>query len=609
MSFFTELKRRNVFKVGVAYAIVAWLLIEVVATVFPILALPEWSIRLITVVIILGFPIAVFLAWAYELTPEGIKATATVDQSQNITHSKNQRLNYIILGLFILAVVYIVVENYVLNEDKTQKTEVVVQKTTPAIPEVKQTPLRLAILPFENLSPNPDNAFFADGLHEEILSTLSNQAGNIELISRTTMMTYRDSTKPLAEIARELHATHLLEGSVRREGDQVRLTLQLIDGRTDNHIWSHSYERTLKSALTLQVDVAREVAAQLAVQLTGKTGTVKPPTEDVVAYDLFLKGVTAIFDAKLVAARSYLDQALARDPGFAVAYAIRAVIYSGMINSPLEVIEDRAERDRVAQLAEEDARKALALNPDLGGAHSVLAGIHIYHWRWKEARAEFERALELSPNDPGVIAEYATHLALLGNQGDEVRAWQLAQHATELDPKSSPLFAAKGLTAISLGKFDEAAESFRESIALNPAIYGGWGYFLLGVTEYRRGDANAFSKAVQSAEQLMLGDPTPSNIANFIGAYRRLGNTDKAEQLMQQLKAMAADKPVSAMTWFIAYHGLGDQDQALDWLHKAIDTKDTYGFTMRMMAKQRNFPDLWDNPRFQEARHKVGFTD
>lgn len=566
-SLFRELSRRNVFKVGIAYTIVAWLLIQVIISVKTPLHLPDWADTFTIVLLVIGFPVALIMAWAFELTPEGIKPTKA--------------------------------------EDSTEKIEA---SPETALIEAPSSP-RLAILPFENLSPDPDNAFFTDGLHEEILSTLTNRAPDLEVISRTTMMSYRRNPKPLAEVANELHASHVLEGSVRREGDQVRLTLQLIDGVTDNHLWAQKYDRTLSGALTLQTEVAGAVADQLAVQLAGDPEKIKTPTSDVIAYDYFLKAGVARTDGQLSMARRYLDQAIARDPAFARAYARRALECIAMVNSGLDAIEDPIERNRAAQQAGEDAEQAMALDPTLGLAHTVFADVHVYYWRWEQARPAFERALALSPNDPYVLLVYAYYLALIGDTRDEARAWELAQRVIELDPRSGEMYVNNGYVAMILGRVNEAAESCREALILNPTSYGGVAHLFLGVVEFLRGDAAAALAALKTAEQLMMSEPTPAKVASLINGYTATGQSNDARRLFEELKAMAVNVPVSATTWFTAYSGIGETEQALDWLHTAIDTRDVYGVTYRQMAKQRYFPDLWDNPRFQDARRKVGFSN
>lgn len=566
-TLFAELKRRNVFKVGIAYAIVAWLLIQVASIVVPAYQAPDWIMPILITLIVFGFAIAVFLAWAYELTPEGIKATRSETHDEKTVP---------------------VSESAALNETISP---------------------RLAILPFENLSPDPDNAFFADGLHEEILSTLTNRTPTLEVISRTTMMSYRRDPKPLAEVARELQASHVLEGSVRREGDQMRLTLQLIDGKTDNHLWAQKYDRTLSAALTLQAEVAEAVADQLAVKLAGGKDVTKPPTTDVIAYDFYLKARIARTEGEYRNAVHYLDQAIAGDPMFARAYAMRALEYAAMVNSTVVVNEDPSERNRQIKQAEESAQQALALDATIGLAHTILADIHVYHWRWQEARMEFEQALKLSPNDPWAALIYAFYLALVGDKEDEVRAWELAQRIVELDPRSSDSFTNRGFIALWLGKTDEAAADIHKALALDPTSFGGVAHAGLGVVEISRGNLEAGLEALRTAEKLRMSEPTPSKVAGFIGYYRVMGCSGDARRLFEMLKDMAEKEYVSATTWFTGYRGIGEIEQALDWLHKAIDTRDVYGELYRMMAKQRFFPDLWDNPRFQEARRKVGFTD
>lgn len=345
------------------------------------------------------------------------------------------------------------------------------------------------------------------------------------------------------------------------------------------------------------------------MQLAGGPEKTRPPTGDVLAYDFYLKASTAFFDGRFSAALRCLDQAIARDPGFAQAYARRGFVYMAALNSGIGVIEDPAERNRAAQHARGNAERALALDPTLGLPHSVLAEIHVYHWRWEQTRPEYEQALVLSPNEPFSIVVLSYYLTFTGNNKDEERAWELAQRLVELDPRSAEMYVNKGYISLYLGKPNEAAASFREALSLNPTVYEGIAYLGLGTAESQLGNKSVALEALHNGEQLRMDETTPAKTALLIYVYGSSGQAGDARRLFQTLETLAANEYISATSWFIAYRGIGDTEQALDWLHKAIDTHDTYGQLFRQMAKRRFFPDLWDNPRFQEARRKVGYTD
>jgi adenylate cyclase len=473
---------------------------------------------------------------------------------------------------------------------------------------VSLTP-RLAILPFENLSQDPDKAFYSDGLHEEILTTLATRAYALEIISRTTMMSYRCDPKPLMDVVSELHATHVLEGTVRREGDQVQLNLELIDGQTGKHFWSQRYDRTLSTALTLQTEVAREVAGQLMVKLVGGTRESKPPTEGIEAYDCYLRALAARCEGRYVDAQSFLDRATGYDPAFAQAYAIKAFEYATLINSGVATPQDPTQRAALASLLQENVDRALALDANLGIAYTALAAIHQYNWRWLEALQAQERAVQLSPNDPFVVGICAYTLARIGSEDNEAIAWRMAQHTADLDPRSPTAYGLKGVTALFLGRYDDAAVALNKALQLDPRSAAGFTHVVLGWVEARRGNTNAALEAIRMAELVSMDTPSPSWLARLIYAYGRAGSHDDAMRLFTQLRSQAESGPVSAMSWFMAYLGIGEIKQALDWLHQGIDAGDTYGWVMTLLAKRRTFAFLWENRRFQDARRKVGFVD
>ncbi len=354
MSLITELKRRNVFRVGVAYAIVAWLLIEITATTFPILKLPDWSVTLVTVLVLIGFPLALIVAWAFELTPEGLKREAEVDRTDSTTHVTGRKLDFAIIGLLAIAVVYFAVDKFVFQAEQ-EKTEV----TTESVEREKS----IAVLPFDNISPNPEDAYFADGIHDEILSQIS-KIRDLKVISRTSVMGYSGRSRPpLPEIAAALGVANILEGSVRLAGNQVRITTQLIEAKSDAHLWTETYDRELTATniFSIQSNVANAVADALRATLSpeerGLLDTV--PTENMAALEAYFLGKQRMekrSSAALAEAVDDFNRAIELDPGFALAYV-------GLADSRLlQVIFSGLPRDEMIEKAQAAIDKALALD-------------------------------------------------------------------------------------------------------------------------------------------------------------------------------------------------------------------------------------------------------
>src|SRR6266403_749875 len=288
--FFAELRRRYVYKVAIAYAVVAWLLMQIASQIFPFFEIPSWGVRLVVLLIVIGFPVALILAWAFELTPEGIKRAEDVDVSKSITRKTGRKLDFFIIGV-LLAVVAILI---------FQRAHLKVPTPTSLIPEksIAELPAKsIAVLPFQNLSKDEDNAFFADGVQDEILTDLAKIA-DLKVISRTSVMQYKNvSTRNLPEIAQALKVAHVLEGSVQRSANRVRVTAQLIDARNDTHVWAEKYDRDLADVFAIQSEIAEKIADQLQAKLSTKEKAAMGarPTKDLAAYDLYLRAKELIY--------------------------------------------------------------------------------------------------------------------------------------------------------------------------------------------------------------------------------------------------------------------------------------------------------------------------
>src|ERR1700694_2851944 len=278
-NFFGELKRRNVYKVAVAYAIVGWLLVQIATQVFPFLEIPNWVIRLVIALVVIGFPIALVLAWAFELTPEGIVRTEDVDPEKSIRKSTGRKLAFAIIGVLLVVIAMLIYQRFPF---RTETGETIPQKS-------------IAVLPFENRSEDKANAYFADGIQDEILTRLSKIA-DLKVISRTSTQHYKSAPENLPEIARQLGVAHILEGSVQKSGDAVRVNVQLIKAANDSHLWAETFDRKLSDIFSVETEVAKAIADQLRVHLIGREeqAIAVRPTDIPEAYDAYLGGLAYI---------------------------------------------------------------------------------------------------------------------------------------------------------------------------------------------------------------------------------------------------------------------------------------------------------------------------
>lgn len=438
MSFIKELKRRNVFRVGIAYTIVAWMLIEVTATTFPMLRLPEWSSTLVTVLLMTGFPLALIFAWAFELTPEGIKLEKHVDRSASIRHVTGRKLDFIIISILALAVVVFTVDKFVLVPNTITASDsaqqIVSSNVQPSI----------AVLPFVNMSDDPGNEYFSDGLSEEILNLLAKIRG-LKVIGRTSSFAFKGRNEDLRVIGESLGVETLLEGSVRKSGDRVRITAQLIDVMDGAHIWSDTFDRTMIDIFSVQDDVAAAIIDALQIHV-GTNPTRGRPTENTEAYALFLKARASVNTYEFREAEQILLEAIELDPKFAEAYELLAFSYWWQAGTVVKAAEGQ-------KLMGEAAAKALAINPDLVLAQSMYQSGNIENWSLLGEIEALERAVR---EQPGQSAPLRALTAKLIKAGYLNEALAVAERRVELEPLSPAAHNRLSEVLFAVGRTSEA---------------------------------------------------------------------------------------------------------------------------------------------------------
>jgi TolB-like protein/Flp pilus assembly protein TadD len=455
-NFFAELKRRNVYKVAIAYAVVAWLLLQAASILFPTFEAPLWTMKVFVAVIVLGFPIALIFAWAFELTPEGIKRTEFADELPKKSVRSRVWL-YVVVVAGAISVSLFFLGRYSASRNVSESANIPAKS--------------IAVLPFENFSEDKAFAFFADGVHDEILSDLAKIA-DLKVISRTSVMQYKNTaTRNLREIAQALKVAHVLEGSVQRSANRVRVSAQLIDARNDTHVWVEKYDRDLADVFAIQSEIAQKIADQLQAKLspTEKSAMNERPTSDLVAYDLYLRAKGLIYDSDVNSSRrredlfkavQFLDQAIARDPAFLLAHCQLAYTHDLIYFSNYDHTETRL------ALAEASVRAAVRLQPDSGETHLGQA-IHFY-WGYHDydrAREELAKAQRALPNNAQIFA-------ILGyidrRQGRWEEAIRNLEHVTDLDPRDASGLIELGGSYFNLRKYGEAIAVFDRALALKP---------------------------------------------------------------------------------------------------------------------------------------------
>jgi len=472
-SVWGELRQRNVVRVAVAYAIVGWLLVEVASVVLPTFEGPDWIMKVVTFLVIIGFPLALIFAWAFELTPEGLKLEKDVDRSQSITRQTGRKLDFIIIGVMAVAIAYFLIDKFVWVGEEPATT-VAVSEERPSV----------AVLPFANRSANEEDAFFVDGIHDDLLSHIS-KIGSIKTISRTSVLQYRDTTKTIPQIAEELGVATVLEGGVQRAGVQVRINVQLIDARTDEHLWSEIYDRQLSAAniFTIQSEIATAIAEALQATLSPQEqDRLKAvPTENLAALEAYFHGKQRMAKrttGALAEAVEHFQQAIELDPDFALAYVGLADSYLlQTAYSWLPILNDE-----MLPKVEAAIDKALELDDQLGEVYATLGQFQRIKRDPAAAEVAYKRALELNPN-------YATahhwYGLLLGRLGRDEEALARLRKARELDPLSAIINFSVGAAHQQSGRFDEALAQYKKVIEIDPAFaiaYVGIGNFYWSVS-------------------------------------------------------------------------------------------------------------------------------
>jgi len=451
-AFFAELRRRNVYRAGVIYAMAAWLLIQVATQVFPFFEIPTWIVRLIVVVLVIGFPVALALAWAFEITPEGIVKTDDLPPEKSIRWQAGRKLDFVIIGILAVAIGFLLFLRFSPSRQAKRDAE---------IPEKS-----IAVLPFENYSDKKENAFFADGIQDDLLTNLA-KIKALTVISRTSVMKYRNvGARDIKEIGKSLGVANVLEGTVRRDKDLVAVNVYLIDAFTDRQIWAQRYDRTLADSLGLEGELAKEIADALRAQLTPdeKVRVAKEPTQNADAYELYLRarpyeqGPDTLLQDYRRAVELY-SQAIQLDPDFALAHARLASTYA-------EIYHFHEPLDSWKKKARSEAETALRLQPGLGEAHFALGQCAFWFDEdYERALREFATAQQLSPNDSNIAALVA---AILRRQGHWEESLAAYERAGKLDPQNPNVVRNIVYTNTALRRWPQAAVAAQRWLQIAP---------------------------------------------------------------------------------------------------------------------------------------------
>jgi adenylate cyclase len=571
-SFFTELRRRNVIRAAVLYGGAAWALAQGIAQLGPSLGMPEWGTRWFLVAACIGFPFWLAFAWFYEWTPEGFKREHEVEDHESITHHTGRKLDFAIIGVLALAVVLLLTDRFVLRRGVNQEADIAISKQS------------IAVLPFVDMSATKDQEYFTDGISEELLNLLA-KIPELKVIGRTSSFQFKGKNEDLRSIGQKLSVAHLLEGSVRKSGDKIRLTAQLIRADDGTHLWSETYDRTLDDIFAVQDEIAGEVVKALKVTLLGVAPTVRET--DPQAYALYLQAVQLGRQLTAEAAKqsnALYQKVLAIDPAYAPAWDGLSRNYTYEANLGLHSYEEGM------RLAREAVDKALAIDPEYAPAHGRLGVLATLQGDLAGAARHYERALALNSTDLTVLGNAALTLASLGRLNETIA---LQEYVFARDPVNVTTLNNLGLNYFNAGRFDEAIAQLRTSLSLAPGRGGT--HFMLGMALLHKGQPEAALAELQ---------PETDEAFRMIGvpmAYHALGRTADADAALAALETKYEKEAPYNIAYVHAFRG--DADQAFEWLDKAVEYGDT---GLSEIVLQNEFANIHPDPRWLPFLRKIG---
>jgi adenylate cyclase len=587
-NFFAELKRRNVYKVAVAYAVVAWLMIQAASIFFPAFDAPPWVMKIFIIVIIFGFPVALIFSWAFEITPEGIKLESEIEPSKSIKRRTGRKIVAVTIALAVVAAGLFV---YQLVRTRSTITPTASAARTEAATVAPNK--SIAVLPFVNMSADKNDEYLSDGMTEELINVLAKVPG-LRVPGRTSCFAFKGKNEEdiFHKVGDQLHVGTVLEGSVRKAGDKLRVTAQLINVSDGYHLWSKAYDGDVKDILNFQSNVAEQVVQALQVKLGGeeKRALAKKPTENPEAHRLYLLGRYEFAKYTQTGwnnAIRYYEEALRLDPNYALAYCGLAdnYAYMGSVVMP--------EKEAIAK-EKEFAQKALELDPELAEAHMSVALALVAAFDWRNGLKEFDRALELNPN---LAFAYELQAWTVNGLGRFDEAISKTRKAVELDPLNPFFQMSLSFYQYWAGRYDDAIAQARKTLEMDPN--STISHVLLGLSFLKKGDT---AGAIAELQKTKVPDPG-AWYQGFLGyAYAISGDRAKAEQSLRELEELAKRQYVSPTAFATIYLGLGEKEKCFDWLEKAYEQQDSACWYLKI---DQIYDSVRNEPRFQALVAKI----
>jgi len=563
--YIDELKRRNVFKAAVAFIVFAWLLLQVGSLVFPIIEAPEYSMKLLLLMLCVGFPLWLIFAWVYEITPDGLKKTDDIGKEASITARTSGKLNKVIitiLSVVVLVFAYQMFGKPIVESDTSDKS--------------------IAVLAFADMSPQKDQEFFSDGISEELLNLLAKNS-ELRVISRTSSFSYKNKAVTAEQIGKELKVSHILEGSVRKSGSTLRVTAQLIDTKSGAHVWSDTYDRDHGDILKVQDEISSMVSDKLRVTLLGRDNDEREVDPD--AYTKYLKARylnNKNTQEGMIEAESLIKDAIALDDSYAPFFSMLASInQKSFYNFGLKPQEEALEEGIAA------ARKAIELDPKYGQAHIDLASLLMLDWQFKEGQFHMDKALEMDPGNSDIVGTVALH-----QLGGVEQGILLIKKAIQLDPVNHVNFYNLGHHYYIQGNLTEAETALNTFKKHYPN--SGLQHYVMSRIKIAQGDV---ATAVVEADLEKV--PFFSLYArNF--AYFAADRHEEADALLAELREAYSSTDPANMADIHSFRG--EYEEAFEWLSKAIEIRDP---VLLEILHYPNFKEMRKDPRWKQLIERM----
>ena len=579
--FIDELKRRNVVRVGIAYVLLAWVIAQVAELALDSFDAPSWVIKTVLLVLALGLPIALFFSWAFELTPEGLKKEKDVDRSQSITHKTGQKLNTLIIGVLALVIIMLLADRFMAPEGEPP-AQVAEEVAAPGSNSV-------AVLPFVDMSPAQDQEYFTDGLTENLLHALA-QIRELKVAGRTSSFAFKGLNTDLRDIGQQLNVSSILEGSVQKSGDRIRITTQLINADDGYHIWSKTFDRDLSDIFSVQDEIAEAVAVALRASLLDEEVHTPTTTQNFEAYNAYLLGLSHYHKSNQddwTKAVEHFERAIELDPNMALAWAGLALTQSTMTGFGSDFATGFA-------AARESAQRAIELDPNLADGHLALASVQMtYDWDWDGAERSLLKATSLRPGDPDIVVALAQLRAVRENRFSAIED---LERALELDPLNNRV-SRTYITALAReGRFEEALERARFRVAATPDAGGG--HYSLARLLYMQDDCDGALVAIENEVFEFLKLELQATCLGLIG------ETEKAQERLQTLIDLYGDD----VSWQVAqvYAAWGNKDETMAALERGFAIRDP-GIVYVRTAK--TISTLLDgDPRYEDLLQRMNLN-